>query len=297
MITIVSHDGELLPLAMRLEGSQLAISSSLHKPRGEGLVEKPSTSSSSLLSGTHLLLPGFHAGSIAEAAKKRGIRVWGGGRWSDAVNNLPFYSAKMMDLYDIKQPPQKLQYIYDGKAKYFIQLEERYGLLDCGGGPQILSVLQARVYTSDTAKNYVPYQLLSKANYQGPIQLGVSLKARLSIPHFAVLSELTLGPLQDIIEGKPVELREDRVAVAVRVSLPPFPYADRSHLETFSWTPPDPMLDHLWLIDYSEGTAGIIDGNLGWVSAWGEDLREATRRIYRTIDNIPIPSLQYISEI
>ena len=99
-------------------------------------------------------------------------------------------------------------------------------------------------------------------------------------------------------------------SLAVRLSMPPYPNetASASHLQGLRVLDIPPQAKkHVWLSDvqYNGKTPALagVDGVVGCVTAYGEGefpiaLREARRRVYRTIDNIAInPDLQFRQDI
>ncbi len=89
-------------------------------------------------------------------------------------------------------------------------------------------------------------------------------------------------------------------AVGALLSVPPYPYqkpAEPIHLRGIQ----PASLKHLWLIDARKNgndwfTASVA-GNIGYVTARGSSLQEATRRVYRTINNLEVRDLQYRNDI
>jgi len=94
--------------------------------------------------------------------------------------------------------------------------------------------------------------------------------------------------------------------VAVRLSIPPWPWVDEPRIlkELCYGVPvlyPEDASPHIWWDDvFREGRSVKCaggDGVICSVSARGRSLREALRRVYRTIGNIRVPNLQYRSDI
>lgn len=91
-----------------------------------------------------------------------------------------------------------------------------------------------------------------------------------------------------------------KFAAAVRVTLPPFPYRAKA-VETPILGIDEGNLKHFWPNDlcYNQGiysTAGESN-DLGYFTARGDSVREAQRRVYRTIRNLQAESLQYRTDI
>jgi len=160
-------------------------------------------------------------------------------------------------------------------------------------------------------------RLLKKSNYRGPIDLnsivnetglyGLEFTVRFGYDALQALLELYRGSITELLYSiatnsstHPSLLPE--FAIAVRITVPPYPSSEAKSL------PGIPILGiskenlkHLWFSDISldldyYATAGY-DGNVGCVTARGEDVRECKRRAYRTISNLTIPQLQYRTDI
>jgi phosphoribosylamine--glycine ligase len=92
--------------------------------------------------------------------------------------------------------------------------------------------------------------------------------------------------------------------IAVRVSVPPYPYTDIKAIPP--GRPIDGLIDenlrHIYLTDVYRDSNGIYrcagaDGVVMKVTARGRTIREARRRVYRTINNISIHDMQYRKDI
>lgn len=91
-----------------------------------------------------------------------------------------------------------------------------------------------------------------------------------------------------------------KFAAAVRVTLPPFPYRAKA-AETVIQGIDDGNLKHFWPNDlcYNQGVYSTTgeSNDLGYLTARGDTVREAQRRVYRTIRNLVAPELQYRTDI
>ena len=102
----------------------------------------------------------------------------------------------------------------------------------------------------------------------------------------------------------PVDM--DKWAIAIRLSVPPYP-TDKDNIKNMvcSGWPfyfEDEAWKHIWLADAYRDKQGVyrvagVDGVVMEVSALGSSLREARRRVYRTVNKIIIPNKQYRSDI
>lgn len=157
-------------------------------------------------------------------------------------------------------------------------------------------------------------ELLTRVKFRGPITLTLTpwdddLYVRRIIPFINPLTqawdELTrcrsFELFWSFINDKlPPILMSDEFAVLIRLTLPPFPFAYAND-ECDCLSVDENILAHLWLQDYCEDSDGndIIQGTqIGWASARGISLREAQRRVLRTITNaITTPLAQYRADI
>lgn len=159
--------------------------------------------------------------------------------------------------------------------------------------------------------------LLRRVGYVGPIDVNcivaedgpyfLEWTARFGYDAFWALAELVRMPLFDFLWGiavgtlKQVPMHQE-YAIAVRLSIPPWPHKEEVLGGLQYLDIPEEAMRHVWLSDVAlkDGrfvTAGV-DGVLGAVSARGTDIREARRRVYRTVKNIVgHPDVQYRADI
>lgn len=161
---------------------------------------------------------------------------------------------------------------------------------------------------------------LSKLNYIGPIDIncivkpeekeayGLEWTMRLGYDAIWALCELFQTPVIDFLRkftiGRELEmpLDENSSAIAVRLSIPPYPYKSGDLPSKGIPVMFDKeALPHLWLSDVYKNNKGYfsagVDGVICAVSAKGRDVRECKRRVYRTISNMTIPNVQYRTDI
>ena len=184
--------------------------------------------------------------------------------------------------------------IWDGSELLYPHSYLPYeGFMDGGAGSAILA--GCLIEPTDRGGRVCELEgLLKGAPYRGPVSLGISLHAGVNVAELSALMELLDGSLGDVIEGSEVRMF-GQVALSVRITLPPFPNLGDVEGQTLE---PDPPRDkHIWWIDVNQDQTGLVDGNLGWVSARGEDPQEARRRVYRTIKNLPLEGLQYRGDV
>lgn len=107
----------------------------------------------------------------------------------------------------------------------------------------------------------------------------------------------------DCVNGMDTPItRVTKYAAAVRVTLPPFPYwsGQRVPCETIHGIN-EGNLKHFWPNDlcYNQGVYSTTgeSNDLGYFTARGDTVREAQRRVYRTIRNLAAPAIQYRTDI
>lgn len=111
--------------------------------------------------------------------------------------------------------------------------------------------------------------------------------------------------LMSLAQALPTEAKCWSAWVAgVRLSIPTWPYANLPEI-----TPPapvygltEPALRHFWFEDLAHKATDDYHcsrstNSLGFVTARGDDPREAVRRMYRTVSNISVEGLQYRTDI
>lgn len=129
------------------------------------------------------------------------------------------------------------------------------------------------------------------------LNLGM-LHAFLELCYFS-LTELFMSLLYDLPF---TEKFRSGIGLSVMVSMPPFPF------ECFSLIPLEDVvvekeeyMKHFFLDDVVKTPEGLFTGSnglVGWSTAYGVNLREAKRRVYRTIKNVvKSPGLQYRKDI
>lgn len=163
-------------------------------------------------------------------------------------------------------------------------------------------------------------ELLQKVSYTGPFSIGALLKEDQAylkgvypyynyntLPQtcellkeslFTLLYQLTLD------QAHKIPVWDSTYSLSVRLSLSPWPLnADYSSLKGQEvLNTPKEAKPHVWLRDVMkedeiEKVAGV-DGTLAFVTARGGSIREAQRRVYRTINNIVMSKdVQYRSDV
>jgi phosphoribosylamine--glycine ligase len=159
--------------------------------------------------------------------------------------------------------------------------------------------------------------LLRKVNFCGLMTLGCRLmkdgyKVVRLVPYFkydllyaffeGVQEELGRA-LHGIATGEKKEFNfPSAYAMAVKISIPPFPYTHvKSNVSTLNGFCPENE-KHIWLQNAEKDVKGCVvstvsRGVIASVTARGCSVQECRRRVYRTIRNLSIEDMQYRRDI
>jgi len=89
--------------------------------------------------------------------------------------------------------------------------------------------------------------------------------------------------------------------IAVRFSIPPYPYPQLSSAKLLLRGYNEKNARHIWLQDAVKIKAGVFssggNGVVATVTARGDTVRECRRRVYRTVDNLSMQGMQYRRDI
>ena len=299
-VLFVSKEGQLLPLAERVEDEGHTVTLHIHDKkyveRGRGtvktrsatfvgpLIEGQNAISGSITNLIDRVAPDIVVcdkgmGKVGEIVKRMGIKTWGSDRWSELVHG--DYERKMlraMGVSEFKEPePSDASFgvgaFSDGDILYnpFLCVRER-GMQNRGVGVQIDSsvCVQALHAGHPLLKELQKIEeVIKKVSYKGMLVLSNKLEVGFSLPLFACLYELTKGRVLSVLKGDKAEVTK-QWAAATRITLPPFP-APASHKFTKHMEIGPKAKRHIWLVDSSNSQVGICNGDVGWVSARGTD--------------------------
>lgn len=110
---------------------------------------------------------------------------------------------------------------------------------------------------------------------------------------FQSLLEGVKEPLGELLVTLPTKDRSPEVGsdwnISVGLSIPPWPFSTNGNF-SFTLEVPIPARRHVWIEN--------VNGFLSYVTARGQDIREARRRVYRTVDNlITSKDIQYRRDV
>lgn len=319
-ILFISHEGDSLGLAMRCkeEGhpTYLYIEREEAQCVGDGMVDKPIFSSrvrkmneACLATNTSELLREIKPdliifdevgyGKVAEYIKEKGIPVLGSSVWSDLLVRDEDYANQIRKRMDVDMEDEYIV-LWNGVsicASFTIKNYKRMMSGDLGREVESVGL----VITSHTSieNDDKIERILKRVKLRGVLSISSTFSPSLLYLH--PILETYKGSIVDFLfslaSGKMFdgEVTSD-YALSLLLSTPPYPYP-LPCLNTTIEGVNESNLKHLSLIDVCKPltiyeTAGA-SGKVGWVSARGRSIKEARRRVYKTVSNLSINNLQY----
>lgn len=325
-VLFLSREGSGYPLATRIADQGDEVDFYIQEAKGwkvlEGGNPKVLLKFPPFSSDYDLIIPDVVGmGRLADRYRKAGKTVFSGGALGDLIST-KVYGEKVANLIGLPysyQIPKGVQVIIGGffdsrewvTPFYYSFKQTRFmegdrGLnTECMGTTIFLSERDKLIETS-----LLPLQtFLKKARYIGPFNIHLSvdqegvtfLKFDTSFDYDSIFSfgEVLQEEWYNIFKGISIHTLpriptwKRRYAISVRLSLPPYPQ------KGFVDIPPgvqivkllEPAKSHLWLqgvFSSRDGQHVMTSGNgvVGCITAWGETVREAQRRVYRTIGNM-----------
>lgn len=251
----------------------------------------------------------------------------------DLIGMLEFYS-NIKEEFELQEKVEGVEISselwFNGKEVINVNhtMEEK-PLMEGGKGPKAgcmgsvvwIGSIGSRLYKEGIGK-IVP--ALRKMNYRGPIDLntivtkdrlyGLEFTARFGYDALFVLLEMYKGKIGDLLYGVATGIQNDmefrsEIGVGIDLCVPPYPLSVKPDLYK------DVLIQgiskdnnrHLWLYDvYKVGDRYLCSGNggdIGAITARGDKvdgfspIRDAKRRVLRTISNLVIPDVMYRSDI
>lgn len=250
-------------------------------------------------------------GDVAVAFDGLGVKVWGMCSWGDMAYKSEEYWEQLLEvvhshtipLLDLQGEVNEAHVeincgaVWRGDRFYYhhVVLVE-HGFMDGGVGVDTVSgCLLFPVNPSSPIMEFSISRLeplMRKGLYVGPVWVGVKPIVGFELMRCAALLEVLKGEVGEALFGKVVDLRFEK-AIALHLSVPPFPNAPLRLGERVSKVEVSAAaFKHTYLYDAPVG------GDLGYVTARGVDIREAKRRVYRTIRGVSSKTpLQYRLDI
>ena len=276
-------------------------------------------------------------GIVADEIRKTGIPVFGTSIWEERVSLEEKFNNKVIktlgiggeEVNDVSVQISTEAWFNGVETLAVVHAMEERKLMEGGKGPGTSGMgsvvwigrSDSRLYDLTIGK-LIP--LLKKINYRGVVgvdavvgEKGVSVPRILAGLRFGSifpLLEMYRGKVNDLIYGMAAGvLREMKfkasLGVGVTLAVLPFPILTGPNL--YSFVPITGLnqqnLKHFWGVDVcKKGDSYLVSGNggeIGHVTARGDEiegfsqLRDAKRRVMRTINNLSIPDVMYRLDI
>ena len=257
------------------------------------------------------------SGAIADVLKEQGVKVAFSSRWSSLLKSSPSYNRTALTGFGFKpwdgSPgiPVTVEGWFNGDKFIASLLAFMYPKLLSGDlGPDV-GCMGSVVYGKFNRCKLHDMTLgaiekpLRKVSYRGPVSIDLMVSQDgfcaiklYAAPRAGLLQPVlasTKRPISDILIGlatgdKVSSLDLDYWTISVGISIPPFPYVGEPRKVVIDGL--NELNDkHFWLNE--ETTTGM----LGYVTSRGKSVREARRRIYRTITKVNVSDIQYRVDI
>ena len=266
-------------------------------------------------------------GRTADYVRTCGMRVLGASQWASTIDTNELYEQTIIESmgWNVKPNPKHTDaYVtcwFNGQRYMSFYTSVVYHRFMSGGvGPDLGITGVISNFSSPTRRMNEEIldplsKVLKKVNHRGCFHIHLkvddkgfsvdSITAALDSPLALVLFENSQVHTSDILvrlfDENSHEIRTlDPWAMAVLISVPPYPYASDNRKIVLGGVEPA-NLKHLWLKDVQTGVTGWtttgLHGSVGYVTARGTDTNECRRRVYRTIKNLRVPDLQYRNDI
>jgi len=324
-LAFVSENGDSLGLATHLssEGHAVKFFIRTECALGLGIVSKEALSGPADIT----IFDSPMLGQDADVIRREGHRVLGSSHWVEMIDKNDEYARQLIEIvgWDKTKLTNGVNlYIttwFNGTKFVSTYASLVYRRLMSGGhGPDLgcAGVLGNFWQPTDIVYSKILKPLesvLRRVNHRGCFHIHTlvsgekfdvkGISASLSSPLSTLLFENSKNSSADVIlrlldeNSKPIRPLE-KWSAAILISVPPYPYALPAEPFVLSGLQPK-ALKHLWLIDAKKeddvwSSAGF-SGKVGYVTSRGVDPQEATRRAYRTIDNLRVRDLQFRNDV
>lgn len=318
----ISSEGHTVNLACSISGLGVGIVDVLPTGSAQTISEIISSNLSDLT-----IVIDSHAGQGTDSARKLGYKVVGPTAWSTALDSDPDYMANVIKLigWDMHKVTEGVNMHiicwYNGVRYLTIYAALKYNrLMSSAAGPDIQFAGMVGDFHQPVPRVITDIlnpleKVLRKVGHKGLFHVELMVKgedfsvkrisASINDPMALMLYENTPKRISQIMldvldeTSKPYHPIERWVAGAL-LSFPPFPYIDGGNDLILNNIQPI-NLKHIWLINAYRTNGSWhctpATGKIGHVVTRGITLKEAARRLYRTISNIKTPDMQYRDDI
>jgi len=324
-LKFISENGELLGLAMHLSSDGHNVQFRIAHPTdaGHGITE-PWVQDDPF---DVIVFDSPAFGREAEEIQASGLHVFGASRWASLLDRDAEYQKDI--IRSLGWPKDEIEQSvnislvcwFNGVDFLSVYPCLRYNrLMPNGKGPEV-GASGAIGYFGKTSKRVEETILsplramLRKVGFRGMMTVDVGVnKDHLTVRKLSPRPTTALGALLyenttaspssvflSLFEPTPRKVVPlDTWSVSLLVSVPPFPNLTKTAIIPIDDLHPK-ALKHIWPIDMARDgahwTSGGMSGKLMYITARGEYINEAVKRVYRTAGNLRIPDVQYRDDI
>lgn len=303
----ISKHGDILPLAQRIEDE--GNETSLYVCNDEGLlIDRHITD----FCPDIIYIDSFGFGAFAERLRKQGFKVIGGSRLTDELENNKGYERRVLKTFGLDEDGAGATKVgVDGFFNGKTMVAVSYTV----DGVSWMGEREDRLFTAGLKKLE---SALRKAAYSGIVSIDTffnkdglyfkNLRVRTTATSLLIMREALKGRLSNLLYALAYE--QNRVfmfkpgwytMVPLYLEQGELLEPSRGYEISVEGLSPE-VVKHLWLFGFSKKTSDkyIYRGDGGRVAvatARGETVREARRRVYRTVFNTGIPNILFLKNV
>lgn len=303
----ISREGDILPLAQRIEAEGNHVDVYICKDE-DLIVDKHITAYGPDI----VVFDSYGFGNLANRLKKADFPVLGSSLLTDQLNNDQYYSKKVLQLCGLPvDGPYAVPIIVDGwfNGNQFLNI---FYTLDDIVFP---GELNDTIFKQGISK-LVP--ALKRSGYHGPMSLTAmigkssiyykDLRARFAPASMLIMREGLKGRVSNVLQAMATEQNRAFMVklgwfTSIQVSLNPNPlFGSYVNYELPMNGMMDSFAKHVWLYGVSKNGGNRYTytgkgGRIAVVTARGDTIREARRRVYRTVHNIKMDGMLFLPEV
>ena len=305
-IVFISKHGDILPLAQRVEQEGHDVSFFVCRDE-ETILDKHITDH-----GPDFIIidsPGF--GALSQRLKKKGFLVLGSSMLTDKLASDESYNNSIFRMYGLAITSMNgIPYIKIDVEGWF-NGKEFTNVIYTVDSVVLVGSTQDRLFMDGVGTLATA---LSKANYSGPVWCSTfinkdnsyytSLCASFSASTVLALREGLKGRVGDVLYGMAMGINRMYMFksgwfTAVELVLNPSRMLNEDYYDEPISGISESIMKHVWLYGITgKGTRYVgKGGRIAVVTARGDTIREARRRVYRTIHNLNISNILYLDKV
>jgi len=303
----ISKHGDIHPIAKRIENEDNDVSMFVCKDE-DLLVDKHITS----INPDIIVIDSYGFGSISSRLRNKGFSVVGGSRLTDQLDSDDTVSEKVLKMCGLSTSGNNgVNVRIDGWFNGTCFINHLYSVDDI-----ITSGLaQDKLYKEGLIRLSAA---LAKAGYVGPASITAvvtkdsvwykDLRARFSANTMLMFKEGLKGKLSNVFialsQGqKRMFMFKPGYFTLVQISVHPNTLFDGSQYhDIIAPNIPEETVKHLWLFGFVKKQENMYSyrghgGRIAVATARGDTIREARRRVYRTVFNLQIPNILFLKDV